>query len=358
MNTSFSNLDSPMEQNPSPLQAPDGRLDEAVTSEESQPTNASSKRADTDPAFDYLVDAASDEQEGLFPSGEVSLIAGPSGAGKTTWLLQFILSLKRGERFFGRETNPKPYVFLCYDRSIDGLKRTCRRMRISLKDLNPLRPTDEEAKLSLVQLLEEAVKKPKFKDTKVFFIEGLDMLVPQGKTGDLTTVSKFLDSLQRLASRHALTIIGSVGSPKTKPNEKYQSPRDRIFGSVGWGRKVETIIYLEQDTNQPDSLRQLWILPRNGKEEKHVFRWERGRLIETDTQGRVTAEQRVVRWMEANIRPGEEFQLKQVASALNCSDSTAQSALDKLVKEERVEKPRRGHYRRPVPMYFAPVAAS
>jgi hypothetical protein len=85
--------------------------------------------------------------------GEVSLVAGPSGAGKTTWLLQFILALRRGEQFFGRKTNPRPYAFLLFDRSENGLKRTCRRTRINIDELNPYRPTDEEAIASLPSLM-------------------------------------------------------------------------------------------------------------------------------------------------------------------------------------------------------------
>lgn len=300
-----------------------------------------------DSAFDYLVDAASEDQEGLFPMGEVSLVAGPSGAGKTTWLLQFILALRSGKEFFGRKTNPRPYAFLLFDRSENGLKRTCRRMRINLDELNPYRPTGEEAIERLPSLIKRLIKRSQFKETKVFFIEGLDMLVPEGKTADLTAVARFLDQLQRVAQANGLAIIGSVGSPKMKANDRYQSPRDRIYGSVGWGRKAETIIYLEQkDANKPDSHRQLWILPRNGKEEQLTFRWENGRLVENNDQGRLTTEQRVVQWMEKDLKPGGDFQLKQVASALGCPDSTAQSALEKLVGVGRVGKPRHGWYRR------------
>jgi AAA domain len=256
-----------------------------------------------DSAFDYLVEATDEEQEGLFPSGEVSLIAGASGSGKTTLLLQLILLLRRGEPFFGRKTHSKPYAYLIYDRSENGLKRTAKRMGIDVRELNPYRPTKLEAAAATVdKLIATLLTKPEFAETKVIFIEGLDMLVPEGKTSDLTAVAKFLDRLQRLAQDLQLTIIGSVGSPKMKPKDKYQSPRDLIFGSVGWGRKAETIIYLEQQhPENPNGQRQCWILPRNGKDERFTLRWEKGRLIQTVDAGRVTAEARIMEWVEKNI---------------------------------------------------------
>jgi hypothetical protein len=264
-------------------------------------------------------------------------------------MLQLILSLRRGEPFLGREIQPKPFVYVLFDRSLNGLKRTAKRMKVDVNELNPYRPGGDEAMKSLPKQIENLVlQNEKYKHVKVFFIEGLDMLVPKGKTGDLTEVAKFLDDLQRLAEKYGLTIIATVGSPKMKANEKYQSPRDCIFGSVGWGRKVETILYIEpQAPNNPSSPRQLSILSRNGKDEKLSFRWENGRLVKTDFQARVTAYQRALQWMETTLNPGDEFQLKRVVSALHLNDGTAQSALDKLVGEGRVEKSRHGWYRRP-----------
>src|SRR5215471_18211680 len=90
-----------------------------------------------DAAFEYLIlpEPGESEQEGLFPMHEVSIIAGPSGAGKTTWALQFLHAWQKGEKFFRRPSCPKPFTYLSFDRSGNGLRRTLKRLGIPLRDI-------------------------------------------------------------------------------------------------------------------------------------------------------------------------------------------------------------------------------
>ncbi len=74
---------------------------------------------------DYVLGpAAAAKFEGWFPLGEVSLIAGSSGAGKTTWALQMLDAQSRGESFLGHQSFALPYIMVMQDRSEFAMRRT------------------------------------------------------------------------------------------------------------------------------------------------------------------------------------------------------------------------------------------
>lgn len=307
-------------------------------------------------AFDYVVEPAREEQEGLFPLGEVSLIAGASGSGKTTCIFQLLMSNQRGEDFFGREMHPYPYLYIMRDTSENGFKRTCKRMGIDPDSIRHYRTTAQEEIHSAAQLIETMLTSEQYKDVKVFWIEGLDMWVPEGKAGDFDTVARFISGLQRVAEKHHVAIIGSVGSPKMKPREKYSLHRDCIFGSVAWSRKTETIIFIQLvDPNDPNSVRELWILPRNGVNERFVFKFKNGIMVNVDADEDSTNWGRVIlTWIETHCSPGDGFKVEQViqgavnAAGRRCSEATAYRELAKLVKNGFLIKKKKGIYQRAV----------
>jgi hypothetical protein len=119
---------------------------------------------------------------------------------------------------------------------------------------------------------------------KVLVIEGLDMWVPGGKISDLQVVSELMDQLQYIADWKHISIIGTLGSPKTKAKDGYALQRDQILGSVAWGRKSETVVVMSlHDPSDPKSPRDVWILPRNEAPEKFTLGFGGdGRLTEVD----------------------------------------------------------------------------
>jgi KaiC/GvpD/RAD55 family RecA-like ATPase len=124
-------------------------------------------------AFRYLVltDRNRTDQEGLFPQGEISLVLGPSGAGKTTWLLQFIQAWYRGDPLFSRPVCPSEFLFLSFDRSEDSLERTAERLGLDLKTLPHWTPqTLSESQSTPKRILQKLLKLPKYRNVKAVFI--------------------------------------------------------------------------------------------------------------------------------------------------------------------------------------------
>lgn len=229
----------------------------------------------------YIVESNGTGHEGWFPVGEISLISGSSGTGKTTWLLQVLDKISRGESIFGHNTTPRNYRVILHDRSLPSLRRTLKRMHLSYDiQKNVIRLDHTE------QVIEPAVivtrKLDENKDAQIVCVEGLDMWIPEGKSGDITVVSRTIDSLQRIAEERRIAIIGTLGCPKLRKHEQYEMQRDAIFGSVAWGRKVETIVYLElSNKKNSNSPRRCYVMPRNGPTEEYLLVFDNGQLVES-----------------------------------------------------------------------------
>ena len=90
----------------------------------------------------------------------------------------------------------------------------------------------------------------------------------------MEVLAPVIDALQRVATKHNVCVIGTVGSPKMKGDDRYFG-RDALYGSSALARKVETVILISLTNREDgDSARQYDVMPRNGKTEKMYMRWE------------------------------------------------------------------------------------
>ena len=100
---------------------------------------------------------------------------------------------------------------------------------------------------------------------------------------------KFLKTVAAVAQKWDIAILATVGAPKQKGNKKdrYTLTRDRVFGSVAWGRLTSTLLDISLTVEEdPDSVRLIQVLPRTGRRERFYFEFEDGRLVYRDvTEG-------------------------------------------------------------------------
>jgi len=234
---------------------------------------------------EYLVLSKGQGYEGWFPRDEISLIASPSGMGKTTWGLEMLTSIEKRQPIFGHNVNGG-YAFgiLLHDRSQGSFRRTLKRMGLSKEDraqlLRRIKHVSVHGKDACKLFLEEfgrlVAANPQL---KVWFIEGLDFCVY--KATDKAEVSVLLDGLQQIAESYGLFIIGTVGSPKQKIKDRYALCRDNIYGTEAWGRKTETVIILQlSDPNDNNSARVCDVLVRQGRNEQYDLEFNEGKLVE------------------------------------------------------------------------------
>jgi hypothetical protein len=270
--------------------------------------------------------------EGWFPRGDVSLIGGYSGAGKSTFGLDMLEKQARGEKFYGRETYQLPYHVVLADRSRRGLRRTMKRMHI---DLDSLPHSKFNSIGDIASTVERVIVNTKPMPAAVF-IEGIDLLGDSTKSVDVATL---LRSLSRLAEHYFVAIIGSTGSPKVKGKDGYKSAREMFIGSGAWGRLVETMILIQRE-KETDDLTTMTVLPRQTKAIEYKLRFKDGRLVEVPKEELARMiESEVASDFAAWVLQQETFTSKQLCAAFPKMNGQQRSRkLDGLQKGGAVKR--------------------
>ena len=235
---------------------------------------------------EYLVNALTKDHEGWFPKGDISLIGGSSGTGKTYWLMTLLEKVRHGVDVWGHTCTARDYRVLMLDRGAKAMRRTLNKLNLSAEAKDRvIRVTGAQQKAGPVAVLKEATERNP--GAEAWFIEGLDLWLKEAK--QMNEVSQVLDDIQRLATRRNVAVVASVGSPKEKTAEGKSSEqyhgRDKLFGSVAWGRKSETVVLISKTDNDPlhdDCPRQYSVLVRNGRSEHFWMDFHNGELRMVD----------------------------------------------------------------------------
>ena len=218
--------------------------------------------------YTYLVDE-------IFPAGEIHLIAGASGVGKSTWMMQFLDQWREYKLIFGRKSHPLPYTWCSLDRSLKSMNKTFERVGVL-----GVPNVDCRGIVELAKVIESG--REVCPDAKVFFIESFGLLAPSGVRGDYGNVGLFLTRASRLCEREDITIFASVHLAKTKEGQGYTDPRQKVSGSVAWAAMTDTIVLIERSDPQKltDNSRKVSVLPRNEAEMEYEYKLDnQGRFI-------------------------------------------------------------------------------
>ncbi len=213
----------------------------------------------------------------ILPTREIHLLGGPAGAGKTRWLLDNLLLWEEGIPFLEFPSHPVPWVYVAGDRSSESVIRTLKSMGLDPKRIPMVHAWDESMGLS------EIMDKIQASKAKLVIWESFGTMVNDPGRG--TQVKDYMQRMSRFARRCDLTIIGVMESPKMKPYERYENPRQRISGPVGWGHHSETIFLVEPvSVDDPDNpFRVLTVCLRNGAGIRKLLCFDPfGRLLVSD----------------------------------------------------------------------------
>jgi hypothetical protein len=268
---------------------------------------------DEDAPTVWIVQPLPGREEGWLPTGDVSLIGGASGAGKTHTLLRIAENARQGLDIFGHATTVSDYCILLHDRGTASMRRTCKAAKFSVETV-----MSRVVRLSRAQQKERpAVAVEALMQTrpgvKLWILEGLDFWTP--KIGDLEAVGDVMDELQRVAKQYQVAIVGTLGSPKQKENDRYASGRDQFMGSVAFGRKSETCISIESTSDA--TVRKMNVMPRNTAKEDFFFTWtDAGLTLTTEpAEQDKPDESSALRRMEVQVfmatQQGEELKYRQ-----------------------------------------------
>jgi hypothetical protein len=233
---------------------------------------------------EYVVESAGPGHEGWFPLGDISLVGGSSGSGKTYWAMTLLEKVRHGMEVWGHKTVARDYRVLMHDRGAKGMRRTLNALGLSADAKERvIRLTRKQQVLKPAEVLEACIERAP--GVQAWFIEGLDMWFPD--VLKMNIVAPLLDDLQRVATRRNVAVVATVGAPKEKTatgrdSERYHG-RDALFGSAALARKAETVVLISKtDVDDENSPRQYSVLPRNGRAERFWMRFSDGGLVVVD----------------------------------------------------------------------------
>jgi hypothetical protein len=195
--------------------------------------------------FEYVLNGIND-YNGWFMRGLVHIIAGSSGAGKTTFMVELLDKQNRREPFHGHTSNGYSYLIIASDRGKYANKRTLRRMRID-PDTVPIEFLPVVWGSAAVDAIRTLVEKHKL--PPIVFVEGADALVEDANKAQI--VAPFLSQLSEIAEHYHIAIILSVGAGKMQ--KEYVHTRDKAFGSQIWPRMTDTMVFMSiSETDRAD----------------------------------------------------------------------------------------------------------
>ena len=236
----------------------------------------------------YIVPAKDDSGNygAWFPRGEVSLVCGASGSGKTVFTARLLENLRKGVPVLNHPARRAEYRMVLADRSKADLRESVEKQEPDVEEILARAfeadiMSDEAPAIRLTSLLQEWEQADAVPD--LIFIEGADVWLPNADVSNPDAVKQFLFSLRQVGQKWNVAILGSVGSPKQKGKERYTLTRDQVIGTVFWGRMSSTILHIGLTNEQdPDSVRRVRTLPRTGRSESVWFSFEAGQLVFSD----------------------------------------------------------------------------
>ena len=298
--------------------------------------------------MNYLID-------GILPAQQVHILAGASGAGKTTFLLQYLRDFLDGKQFFSHVAKPCGLAYVGADRQEAEYTEKFALMGIEPFQLTSIvlnqryKPRILSKPDKRDELLRHMVSEFRacIPDFGLLVIDPLSPLLPN-KLGDYHEVADALVGLTRLCIEEEITIIGTHHATKLKPDTQFVRPQDRILGSAALLGYSGTHMFLSSPQENNEGLYVLTIVPHNAPPETHrLTREKNGRFaVVTDAQG-VVEHHALLRLVPYEPDWIDFSTLKDKAKeALHISDATIYRRLNQLETDGYVKQPSKGKYQR------------
>jgi hypothetical protein len=226
-------------------------------------------------SFQYLLGPRSNDKHGIFGTRRVNAIFGASAAGKTTIALQMLEAQSAKKTFLEREGAGWPYLVIWQDRGKADLEEQLHNLGLVgvPKEFHVV--TEAERDMGPAKAIEH-IYLGRQERPRVVFVEGVDLWLEDAC--DSKDISNQIHQVRAVAEHYDLSLIVSLGAPKSKAKEGYVAARDRIIGSSTWGRVLSTLleVKMQEDTNR----RLVSILPRADKNQTIQMEMVEGRLVE------------------------------------------------------------------------------
>jgi RecA/RadA recombinase len=226
------------------------------------------------PALSPEPESSPSTLESLFPTGQVSLICGPSGVGKTTLVMQLLADIVAHKPVLGYNSYPTnlPLCYLAMTRPNDATRATLQRLRIPPSDIPYMSVIDDHIPLEPAQVIERVLSR--VANCKLLVLDPIMAFVRENNAG-YGTIAGILRELTSAAAASKMIILGIGGHSKVKQGEGYAAPRERFAGSIAWSDCTSTMILLEphEAAKPANPSRTLTILTPNNAPETTEYRF-------------------------------------------------------------------------------------
>lgn len=269
----------------------------------------------------------------ILPGGTCHIVSGPSGAGKTTWLMKQLYEWDHGRPVLGYPSTRVPWVYVSCDRSSADTYRTLKRIGLGTDVWNPPIYAIEDI-CNVMHGFDMSTVLNAFPDAHLFVVEGLQVLLPSGERGSQNKAEMmFFIQLraQLFAQNKAMILV--THPPKQRQVGGVQNRTDSL-GSVSSGASTGTIITIdyppvnEESPDEVSDIRTVHVSPKDIKAFKRTYRLdERGAFVDlvgdaanmkniiefkqdtAVTQGRMDA------WLLGTVRSDHEMPTSEIYDA-------------------------------------------
>ena len=229
----------------------------------------------------------------ILPSGALHLIGGPSGIGKTTWMLQLLKDWSEGRKILGSyESHPVPWVYISCDRSTSETDATLNRIGLGDWDC-PVFAIEEVADEPSIEVIIN-----RWPNAELYVIEGLQSLLPDGKGNQNRADMIWAMKVRKGLLAKGKTIIGTTHSPKSEWGKHMRDGRSGFLGSASLHACFSTMILFDLPQSARESKvpvvtddREITVMGRNFRDFKVGYtRDSRGRFVPLTQTSEIEAE--------------------------------------------------------------------
>lgn len=254
----------------------------------------------------------------LIPRGEVTLITGAGGLGKSTLLLQLGVGVAASGEFLGFDCQHGPtMLILCEDdedevhRRLAAITRECGIGLDALADLFVVSRVAAESSLwradrfgagGTTALFDEIAAAVASIGPALVVLDGVSDVFASNEN-DRGEVGRFMAAMTALAKTQSAPAVCLIGHP----SRAGQRDGDGFSGSTAWHNKARQRLLLERaGEDDPDS-RLLRVMKSNysRSDVEIALRWERGRFVRKDASSgieRLSTAARAMRVLVEGVR--------------------------------------------------------
>lgn len=196
--------------------------------------------------------------EGVLPKAGLVIIAGQSGVGKSSFAMDILARLSKGEKWINEDENSESEGINCLTYSQEETVALVMKSRAIAAGADTSKLFwINDLKFKTSSEIEALIKVIKERKIKAILIDPIVALI-KGNTNDLNIVRNSLELINNFALKEQILLIGTTHVSKLSSN--YDDELNQIIGSQAFGALARVVIMIKQNK---DNSRLMKIIKNN-----------------------------------------------------------------------------------------------